>query len=201
MRKRIRSLLVVLLFAVLGGLAWQVLRPREPVYQGRPISYWIDHTGEISLAGNASIGEWNGPQLDSNAVPFLVKALQTRDGRLGAAYRNAWLRSPLFVRKLLPRPIWVRAVPVSAAQALGQLGKDAKPAIPGLARLVKEDHFDAINRHQAAAWALGKIDAKDPVARAALIGAENDSDPTVRSVATNALKAIDPEAAAKAGAK
>ena len=41
MRNKRRILVTVLLVVVLGGLAWEVLLPREPVYQGRPLRAWL----------------------------------------------------------------------------------------------------------------------------------------------------------------
>jgi hypothetical protein len=34
-------LLAVLFVALLGGLAWVLSRPAEPVYQGKPLSAWL----------------------------------------------------------------------------------------------------------------------------------------------------------------
>ena len=42
MSKRSRILLALLLAAILGGLAWQVLKPREPVYnKGKSLTQWL----------------------------------------------------------------------------------------------------------------------------------------------------------------
>ncbi len=38
--------LAVLVVALLGGLVWLVLRPREPVYQGQPLSAWLEQYSE-----------------------------------------------------------------------------------------------------------------------------------------------------------
>lgn len=37
MRKRVQIALAVLLVAILGMIMWQVVRLREPVYQGKPL--------------------------------------------------------------------------------------------------------------------------------------------------------------------
>ena len=45
MRKRSRALLAVLIAAILGGVAWEVLRESEPVFKGKPLSYWVNSLG------------------------------------------------------------------------------------------------------------------------------------------------------------
>ena len=45
MRKRVQIVLAVLLITVMGGIVWQVLREREPVYQGKRVSIWLDQYG------------------------------------------------------------------------------------------------------------------------------------------------------------
>ena len=41
MRKQVYIALAVLLVILAGVIAWQVLRLREPVYQGKPLSVWL----------------------------------------------------------------------------------------------------------------------------------------------------------------
>ena len=41
MRNRVRIALAVLLVALVGGIIWQALREREPVYQGKRLSVWL----------------------------------------------------------------------------------------------------------------------------------------------------------------
>src|SRR5215469_11736120 len=72
----------VVLLALLGGLAWEVLRtkdPPEPVYQGKRLGEW--------LAG------YNGPspetdevvrRLGTNAIPTLLRMLRAKDSQLAA---------------------------------------------------------------------------------------------------------------------
>src|SRR5690348_9242696 len=155
--KRFRIGLAILVVAIVGVVLWQVLRLREPVYNGKPISYWIDASGRMFTWSDPPDSFFKGfPLLDSNAVPFLARALQREDGRLRVAYQNAWLRSPTWLHKRLPRPIreaWVRR---AVAQALGNLARDAKPAIPALVRTWKTDSDPAVRK--LAGEALVKID-------------------------------------------
>ncbi len=42
MRKRVQIALAVLLVAIVGVAAWEVLGDREPVYQGKSLSVWLE---------------------------------------------------------------------------------------------------------------------------------------------------------------
>jgi hypothetical protein len=42
MRKRVHIALVVVLVILAGMSAWQGLRQREPVYQGKRLSVWLE---------------------------------------------------------------------------------------------------------------------------------------------------------------
>jgi hypothetical protein len=95
---------------------------------------------------------------DSNAVPFLIKALK-RDSWIGAAvYRKqVWPKLPPAIQSHLPPPppadiIWLRE---NAAKFLDRMGPMAEPAIPALIQALKED--DDLTVREFAAAALGNI--------------------------------------------
>ncbi|HWW02988.1 MAG TPA: HEAT repeat domain-containing protein [Candidatus Acidoferrum sp.] len=238
MRKRVQIALAVLLVAVAGVTLWQVVREPEPAYQGRPVSYWISRWGDIYAPWNADYPDYDRgpigwlPAADSNAIPFLVKALKRRDGLLGRAYPRMWLGLPPWIRARLPRPILAGLVRVNAAFALGQMGAAGRPAVPALLQALRENK----SRRETAllCLALGKIGKQEQAVKATLRATLSDKRPGVRSATadalavmggsakdavpalvrclddqdrdtrhsiSNALKAIDPEAAAKAGVK
>ena len=85
----------------------------------------------------------------------------------------------------------------NAVDCLAQMGPMARPAIPSLARLLKEDEVWLVRANAVAA--LGVVGKGDAAATAALTEALNDKQVIVRRSATNVLLKIDPEAAAKAG--
>ena len=188
MKKRFRILIVILV----GGAAWVVLRPheQEPIYEGKPISYFLRHPHYI-------------PQLDSNAVPSLAKALATRDGLLQRPYAWLWYESPIWLRDHIPTKVEGWSIRMEAAGILEGMGDDAKPAIPALIIALTEDKkvFRDDLARAAAASALGKIGSGNKAVTDALIAALNDKEPIVRTKATNALREIDPEAAVKAEIK
>mgnify|MGYP001599799890 CR=1 FL=1 len=69
-----RHVPAILLLAVLGGLAWLVLRVREPVYAGKPLSEWLRQRDEESTNAIRQIG--------ADALPALLELAQARDSAL-----------------------------------------------------------------------------------------------------------------------
>jgi HEAT repeat protein len=230
MKNRLYLVLGILLVAALGVLWWAPWEPREPVYEGKTVSYWIRHPhgtpSPLALPVNGPIllyfrigrpqvnpslpqfslaGEFDesipppGLLNDSNAVPFLIRALKGNMWVGQKCYgRWVWPKLPSSVQRYLPPPdnIFARE---QAAVFLGRMGPIAKPAIPALVRVLRED--DALMVREYAAFALGELGKGDTTAIAALTKALNDEGATLRVSATNALKRLGPEAAAKAGVK
>jgi HEAT repeat protein len=89
------------------------------------------------------------------------------------------------VRRLQSQEADVR---ISAADALGQIGPEAKEAVPALIAALKDQEVDV---RSSAAYALGRI---GPDAVPALIAALKDHNVFVRSSAADALRKIDPTA-------
>ena len=191
MRKRHRNALVVLLAAVLGLLAWVAFKPREPVYRGMPISYWIDRTGQ-EVPDAAFF-----PPVDSNAIPFLVKALKRTTGPVPGYYGTIRKHAPAFVRRHIhvPLPITPWKVRANAAQVLGQVGANSEPAISGLLRVLKEEDSALVRLY--AVESLQKIGKGNDNVTQAVIAALKDKAPEVRDAAGDALWQLDPMAAKK----
>jgi HEAT repeat protein len=208
MRKRVRITLAVLLVAVAGGVAWQALRqPRQPVYDGKPMRYWMaQHLGPIWVTDDILPGDSVDPssphvhvwvrQLlsDSNAVPFLVGALK-RDSWVGAGVYRKWLwpKLPAAAKRHLPQPFGDYNARAHAAMLLGGMGPLAKPAIPALVRMLKEG-----DEYSAGSWAveaLGRLGQGDEAVVAALSNVLTDKNFFVRRSATNALLTLAPETA------
>jgi HEAT repeats len=85
-----------------------------------------------------------------------------------------------------------------SAWALGELGEEPERVVPILLNVYQSSAQPSMRN--AAADALARFGAKAQCAVPALIKGLQDSDGSVRYTASNALKAIDFEAAAKAGA-
>jgi hypothetical protein len=261
--------LAVALIAVAGVIAWQMLREREPVYQGKPLSVWFRQYRFTHVEGDGGeLGKQSETairQIGTNAIPTYLGIVSTRESAL-----------KLKLMALVPKR-WLARLPMSSvydfrflgAYGLIGLGAEAKPAVPVLTALLKDNDPDvretavftlrslgpvasdalpsvircvhdpsysvqyhaifglgaihqeaervipilvecldqpptprcsAILRHNAL-WSLCQFGAQAKPAVPSLLRLLNDSQASVRSDVTNALKAIDPEAAAKAGVK
>src|SRR5438128_1835340 len=61
---------------VLMGIAIYALRPREPVYQGKPLGQWLK---ELNRQGETGRNREAILQIGTNALPFLVSGLCSED--------------------------------------------------------------------------------------------------------------------------
>jgi HEAT repeat protein len=137
----------VVLFAVLGGLAWLVLRskePPEPVYQGKRLSEWLTGYNGSSPETHEALR-----RMGTNAIPTLLRMLRAKDSKattwfMGLArkqhvikfeYTNAYQRN------------------ARAALAFDSLGALANEAVPELIEIFEQN----ISAHSQSytAWSLG----------------------------------------------
>lgn len=188
MRNRRTNLLAAAIVAALGGvILWAMTRPSpvpDPVYNGHPLSYWL--RSEIP----------NDLVLDSNAVPYLVRGLKP-DSPARKAYDRLWPHLPGWLRFHLPTPVGPGLVRESSCILLAHAGTNAKPAIPDLIRVMREENDMT---RVMAALALGKIArSEDTNAIQALVAMTKDPDTNFEAIAEAALTTADPQAAAKAG--
>ncbi|MDB6023025.1 MAG: repeat-containing protein [Pedosphaera sp.] len=156
MSKKFRVVLVVLLVAVLGGFAWVVLQPREPVYHGQPLSFWLDEGRQ---------GDWHGVEaaaairaMGSNALPRLMEMVQARDSGL----RRAMLKFSA-KQKWVPIPVREQQdIQTEAYYGFTVLGPVARPAVPALIHLLEDEDRQV---QGLAAVCLGRIgpEARDAV--------------------------------------
>jgi HEAT repeat protein len=137
MRKRAKIALGVLVAAVLVVMGWQVFRPqeREPVYQGKPLSVWLQECR----------ADYRGPahdavrQIGTNAIPTLLKMLTKKDSLVVSKLSDLWDRhiqdSP-HLPGWFRHPSWYenRAWCLRGEALLGFdiLGANAQQAVPAL---------------------------------------------------------------------
>lgn len=170
-------ILAAALAIVLGGAAWLALRgPREPVYQGKSLSAWLDQYWENAIEPtNVRKSEASKEQAESavrhigtNALPQLLQMLAAEDSKLK-------LRTMDFLDRYSPIKLRLsRALEKHnhAGAGFGLLGSEAKPAIPGLVKLL-----------QGADVSQGEFPHE---VFGALISIGDDSIPALRAVLTNA---------------
>ena len=104
MGKRVQIALAVLLVAIVGVIAWQVMRPheREPVYQGKRLSVWLlqygtNHWSAGRNSGSCKEAEAAIRQIGTNAIPIYLRIITTRESesplrlKLMALVPSRWL--------------------------------------------------------------------------------------------------------------
>jgi HEAT repeat protein len=136
------------------------------------------------------------------AVPALIKIYEQHNSPLLPDYASLALIAigpeaaiPLFVRDTGSSNLIVRE---GAVMALWNVYTEPRLIVPALAKLLSDTN---INVRYAAARGIQHFGTNAQQAAPALVPMLSDPDTRIRRAAAIALKAIDPEAAAKAGVK
>src|SRR5262245_24528257 len=128
MSKRIGIVTGLLLAGVVGFFLWPPAGPREPVFEGRPLTSWLDH----HVASSAASPPYGSPgwkkadeairHIGTNAIPTLLEMIRAKD-------------RPRFLLKLMEtarRLGWIRTINRHASwrheeaeYAFGMLGTNA----------------------------------------------------------------------------
>jgi HEAT repeat protein len=148
---------------VLSLLTWLLLREREPSYREKKLSVWLEEArrrGETSDLFNDALIETRTATalraMGADSLPTLLRMVQTRD----SAYRRA------LVKLSEEQPwLWLHTRPldevrIKAVHGFAVLGPAAKPALPKLAALLRDQDPDV---RLVAAVCLGKIGSADAV--------------------------------------
>src|SRR5881296_4662264 len=105
-----------------------LLRPREPAYQGKPLSYWFEQFNTTNRSQAAIALREMGPA----AVPFLLKKAKSKDGDslYDKIYRTIYMKAPMgWKRRMaLPKP-FDDTFHYRVANALQLLGPAAVPQL------------------------------------------------------------------------
>ena len=151
-RKRI-VIFVASLVAACGSFAWLTRGPRDPVYDGRPLSAWLQQyqvNGVINLDRTEQTLHADTEadealrKIGTNAVPLLLRWIQAHDSALKLNLVN-----------LVGKQQWVKihytraeTLNMEAARAFGTLGSRASNAVPELIKIysrnISDDSEDAI---------------------------------------------------------
>jgi HEAT repeat protein len=224
--KRILFAAAVGLGALVGGtwLLSRALAQREASCQGKPLDYWIeqlkDHDAAASNRAFVVVNSMIIPQLtdqmvqdthDSSLRITLIEKLNNLPGvdiqfatapfRRAAAAR--WLGEfgpaakaavPALLKVLKGNDDTVR---VKAAEALGRIHSDSEIVIPALISCLNDPRSDLRTEAAEALASWGK-QSRAAVPRLVQL-LEDRSDRDLMAAVPEALKKIDPEAAAKAG--
>jgi hypothetical protein len=131
MRKRVKIALAVLLVAAIGVIAWQVMRLREPVYQGKRLSQWLDEYNRVGRLEQTEPISEAIRAIGTNSLPFLLAHLKHVDSPIKEKFLA------LVGRQHLVKLPFYGADPYRSASilALHALGAQAAPLFPDLMKL------------------------------------------------------------------
>lgn len=162
MRQARGILSIGFLLVLLVALAFFLLKPREPSYQGKPMSVWLARAPANRLSsypgGNESEVAEAIQHIGTNAIPTLLHYAAAKDTRLMKFFLKMNEKE-----SLVPRPYYSQEDKHAMAErGFAILGPDAKSGVPALVALMgnKDDsvRLDAV-------FCLGRIGpaAKDAI--------------------------------------
>src|SRR4051812_21119456 len=152
MRKRFRIILAIVIAALVGGAVWQVVRPRqrEPVYQGKPLSFWLGapYSNRDYRVTTREVEEALS-QIGTNAIPTLLQSLRAKDSALTSKILDLAEKQRFIT--IRHTPAWQQNG--EAAIGFQILGASAKEAVPALIEIYNQN-ISGSSRVQTA-YALG----------------------------------------------
>lgn len=154
---------VVLAFLVATSVAWLFLHRAEPVYHGKPLTFWAQQYGSNNWSSRKELAreaELAVRQIGTNAIPFLLDLMQARDSDLKKGLRQHLPRKWHGLLRLDDNSGKVRRM---GAHGLAALGTNAPAAVPALIELARQ-HPDEDGRY-IAVFALRTL---GPAAEAAI---------------------------------
>jgi hypothetical protein len=218
MGKRIRVALAVMFVVLVGLIGWQMAQPREPMYQGKPLSFWLKDYARlvfrVPLSTNATASvmvkeqeeyirkqltgreELDGAvrQIGTNAIPTLLRLLRLKDSALKLKLLALAQGQHIFRIQFTSAESWNEA----ASTGFQLLGNKAHSAVPALIQIA-DDKISSPSQRCAlvSLAAIGDGDETVPT----LLRYATNADARLSFLVTTMLRARFPEAAAKAGIK
>jgi len=160
MRKRYAILFATIILAFVAGLAWRLSLPREPTYQGRPLSYWLEgySTADISETSQQS-ADTAMREIGTNAIPTPLRMLQEDDSHLKLKFFSV-VEKQHFIK--------IHHLPASEINYRGMkgfqiLGANAKGAVPALIKI-----YEAEDSRASGGFAAVSLGAIGPSAKEAI---------------------------------
>lgn len=135
-RKWVKFALAVVVVAVSALLGWEIFRFREPVYQGRPLSFWLkdDPPWREPVEGHPKIADEAVRHLGTNAIPTLLRMLRAKDSALKVELLHLAQRQHFI--KITDTP--ADQLNYTAAKAFEVLGAEAQSAVPALVEIANQ---------------------------------------------------------------
>jgi len=161
MGKKRRILFYLAAGIFLAWFAWLVLTPHEPVYQGKPLSVWLEEANESEVVDydSANPEAVNAiRQIGIKALPELVRLVATKDTGLRKILLKLNEKQSFYSFQVHS----LYECDNMAAAGFYILGSEAKTAVPELMVLLSDEDPEV---RSSAAWCLGLIGptAKDAV--------------------------------------
>jgi hypothetical protein len=180
MRKRVLIALVILLITTTGVIAWQVLRSREPSYQGKPLSSWLADF-DLESAHSPEKAKQAVRTIGTNSFPTLRRMLRARDPLWKKAV-IAFDGRHTFIQLHITEANVIR---YRAVQGYSVLGAEAKPEVIALIQIM--DSEPSVEVRCDVATALGGI---GPEAKAAIPLLSKSAQEQSSKLRTSALSAL-----------
>lgn len=190
MDARTKKLVAVvgLAFLVATAVAWLFLRRVEPVYNGKPLTFWAQQYGSNNWTARKELAreaEFAVRQIGTNAIPFLLDLMQARDSALKKRLRphvpGKW-HEPLHLNDNSAN---VRRM---GAHGLAALSTNAPAAVPALIELATQ-HPDQDGRY-IAVFALRTLGPASEAAIPFYLQCLTNRDGTIRNEAAVGLAVI-----------
>jgi hypothetical protein len=134
MANKRRILIVTLLIAAVGFASWLILsQPGEPVYQGKPLSYWCEQYATNDLLhpndDSKKQAEIAIRAIGTNAIPTLLRWLKTgEDSKLKLKLLQLASKQHVVNIRWKTAEVW-HFEAIQGLLALGPLAKSALPAL------------------------------------------------------------------------
>src|ERR1700722_1326168 len=197
MGKRRTVIFLALLIAVCG-IAYFLVASREPVYQGKNLTAWLDQYRTNEWTNNHDLeqqAETAVRHFGTNQIPRYLKMLFHRPSALQlklAALSPVW-RKRFHIPSTNDYDWQLDTIRYRGAYGLAALGPDAKPALPSLIARLNDKQEDGRLRY----FAIFTIGRLGPVAQDTLpsvINCLNDRDFSIHSYAIHTLGYIHEDA-------
>ena len=144
MRKPLRISIIVAVVAIVCQFAWLMSGPREPAYKGKRLSYWISRYDSLILgkirtrSSDQQEADKAVREIGTDALPYLLKLAGRKDTALKERFlsiyrRQSWLKLPIHDAQFYR---------IQAACGFSALREKAKPAVPKIIPLLKDQDLD-----------------------------------------------------------
>src|SRR3954469_24062050 len=170
---------VIFSFAATACVIWILIvlfqNRREPVYNSKPLSYWVTHVNDITPEGpTARMAVY---EIGAPAVPYLIKQLERRETLIDRLYAQLYPGLPAQIQNKFRRPISFAGIQSSALTALRALGPTGSNALPAI--VAHLTNTGSVVRAQAA-WTLGDFYEAARPAKALLVSGSKDASADLR---------------------